>query len=244
MGYLLQSSSGLSDTYFASGSIWFRSVGGAANTPLLQILTPGLFSDNGGIDFGCNSGSGFQMNFAGDTYSSGNYASINSPNFAIAGDAWHHVSFAVDANHDVSYTANLVFDGSSKSMTTTAAPSPPDRRQIKLNGLDVGLPGLPVSPSYDAGGLGGGSLPICFGDYQFWVGQYIDWTNATNYAKIVNVSAGKGTPVDPAIAAAAFGQQTLLFKGNHTAFTNNLGTGGAFTLTGTDADFTPTPSYG
>jgi hypothetical protein len=60
---------------------------------------------------------------------------------------------------------------------------------------------------------------------------------ALNLAKIIN----GGKPVDPAIAAAAFGQQTVLFSGDATTFGTNRGTGGAFTLTGTltDADTSP-----
>lgn len=62
-------------------------------------------------------------------------------------------------------------------------------------------------------------------DMQFWAGQFVDLTNAANLAKLI--SGGK--PVDPAVAAAAFGTQTLLHSGDATNF-NNQGSGGLFQL--------------
>jgi hypothetical protein len=50
-----------------------------------------------------------------------------------------------------------------------------------------------------------------------------------------------GHPVPTTTAAAAFGPQTLLFKGNKDTFHNNLGTGGAFVKTGTQNNFSPGP---
>jgi hypothetical protein len=90
------------------------------------------------------------------------------------------------------------------------------------------------------------SNPIVrYGDFQLWVGQYIDWTNPTNFSKVVNISGGHGTPVDPRTSAAAFGPQSVLFKGKSSdaSFYTNAGTAGAFTKTGTITDFTPTPTY-
>lgn len=82
-----------------------------------------------------------------------------------------------------------------------------------------------------------------YGDFQFWNDQYIDGNNSANLAKFVTISGGHGTPVDPAVAELAFGRPALRFSGDHTHFPTNTGTGGSFTLFGTDFDFTPTPSF-
>ncbi len=67
-------------------------------------------------------------------------------------------------------------------------------------------------------------------DMQWWIGQFIDWSVPSNLAKVID---SNGKPVDPAIAAAAFGQQTVLFTGDASTFGTNQGTAGAFALTGT-----------
>ncbi len=69
---------------------------------------------------------------------------------------------------------------------------------------------------------------------QLWFGTYIDSSQISKF-----VSGGK--PVPTSTAAAAFGTQTLLFKGNKSVFGTNLGTGGVFTKSGTINDFSPGP---
>jgi hypothetical protein len=76
-----------------------------------------------------------------------------------------------------------------------------------------------------------------YGDVQIWVGQCVVPT-PDNLAKF---RTADGKPVNPAVAAAAFGTPTFLFKGNASSFVNNQGTGGAFTKTGTVTDVTPGP---
>lgn len=117
------------------------------------------------------------------------------------------------------------------------------------NGYDVTIPGWSMNVlGFDVG------LPVQsedvasqpkldYGDVQVWFGTYIDPTIAANYAKVVTISGGIGTPANPTIAAAAFGTQSLLFKGGASTFYTNAGNGGAFTKTGVISDFTPGPSY-
>jgi hypothetical protein len=92
--------------------------------------------------------------------------------------------------------------------------------------------------------FGGNDFPIRYGDFQMWLGQSIDPRDATAFSKFVTIAGGVGTPVDPTIAAAAFGTPQFRFSGNHTKFVTNTGTGGSFSLVGSDSDFTPVPSYG
>lgn len=105
---------------------------------------------------------------------------------------------------------------------------------MSVNGTEIGIP----SQSADAAS----NKKIDFGDVQVYFGQYIDPQDTDNFSKFVAISGGHGYPADPTIAARAFGTQSLLFKGNKTAFLTNAGNGGAFTKTGTVNDFTPTPS--
>jgi hypothetical protein len=99
---------------------------------------------------------------------------------------------------------------------------------IDLNGHEIGLPTKAANASTNPG--------IRYGDVQICVGQCVVPT-PDNLAKFI--SGGK--PVNPAIAAAAFGTPTFLFKGNAASFPINRGTGGAFIKTGTVTDFTPGP---
>jgi peptidoglycan hydrolase-like protein with peptidoglycan-binding domain len=76
----------------------------------------------------------------------------------------------------------------------------------------------------------GGEFPgptLDMADLQFWDGVSADLSDPTVVAKFI--SGGK--PVDPAVAAAAFGKQTILFSGDASTFVTNQGTGGAFALT-------------
>jgi len=84
-----------------------------------------------------------------------------------------------------------------------------------------------------------------FADVQAWFGTFINPSIPDNFSKFVKITGSTGTPADPSVAASAFGQPSILFKGkasDSTFFINN-GTGGAFAKTGTVIDFTPGPSY-
>lgn len=107
--------------------------------------------------------------------------------------------------------------------------------EFGFSGADLGIPNPPENLTF--------APKVQYADFQMWIGTFIDPTDPTNFAKFVSVSDGVGTPVDPAIAASAFGEQTLLHMGGADAFFINRGTGGTFTKSGTIGDFTPTPSY-
>jgi len=95
------------------------------------------------------------------------------------------------------------------------------------NGIQIPSVTLSGFPSY----------AMDMADFQIWDGTYIAPT-PENLAKFIS----NGQPVDPAVAAAAFGQQTILFSGDTTTFGTNQGTGGAFTLTGTLTNASTSPS--
>ena len=95
-----------------------------------------------------------------------------------------------------------------------------------LTGTEIGIPSQRTSPFKNA-------QLLDMADVQIWVGTYIDPTNATNFSKLVSVVDGRGSPVNPDIAADYFGLQTYLFKGQRDDFLVNNGTGGAFSYNGT-----------
>ena len=85
--------------------------------------------------------------------------------------------------------------------------------------------------------------PYRMSDWQFWMGQYIDPTDATNFSKVVEIRDGNGYPRNPSIAAAAFGTQSVLLKGKASdgTFYVNRGNGGTLVVPATWLDYTPTP---
>lgn len=104
---------------------------------------------------------------------------------------------------------------------------------IDLNGTEIGIP---AQAAHAASGITGNSDgPIKFADVQIWVGQYID--PLTDIDKFIN----GGRPVNPAIAEAAFGIPTYRFNRPASDITNDTGTGGDFTKTGTVTDYSPGP---
>jgi hypothetical protein len=70
-------------------------------------------------------------------------------------------------------------------------------------------------------------------NFQAWMGRYIDWSNPANYAAVVSLSGGHGTPAPLSAASARFGRPTLAFAGKPGVFEINQGTAGAFTRAGT-----------
>ncbi len=139
----------------------------------------------------------------------------------------------------------FLFTATDMSGTTT--------RFLYANGVEVttstSFNGLPLLSSWGAlcipGDGGGGSLsqnagvqnPFDIADLQCWIGTVIDPSVPANYAAFVS----GGRPVDPAIPASMFGQQTILLSGNSTAFVKNKGSGPALTLTGTFTNASSNP---
>jgi hypothetical protein len=258
MAYLFQDSTPISDSPYISGSIWFR-VPSANDTDNLSpnLITISSLSDICPLFYGFTTGVG--TGGGGEVHSEDNRSASFATTHDLLCNVWHHVAFGADFNHRGVYVDdsaqsinepmifNTVFDGVARAVTGNINFSGNGTEgpiSIPFIGKSIGIPDLPstyVDGTLDVPRFG---PQMEFGDYQMWMGTYIDWTDGANFANVVKISEGKGTPVDPAVAAAAFGHQTLLFKGNHTNFQSNLGTAGSFSQIGTSVDFTPTPSYG
>jgi hypothetical protein len=100
---------------------------------------------------------------------------------------------------------------------------------IGWNGFEFGLPVVSGGAADNPG--------VRVADVQVWLGTYIDPSNADNLAKFIS----GGRPVNPAVAETAFGAPTYRLAGPASGITNNTGTGGDFTKTGTVTDATPGP---
>jgi hypothetical protein len=151
------------------------------------------------------------------------------------------VNWSIPIPPSINATAPSMNEGD--SLTTNQFPY--GAFNIGFNGSSIGMPfvnSYPTTSPSSSYWLSSGPK-IEFGDVQIW-NSFIDPRISGNFSKLVTISGGKGTPADPAIAELTFGRPTLRFTGNHTKFPTNTGTGGAFSLVGTDIDFTPTPSYG
>jgi hypothetical protein len=243
MGYIEQSGSGISDSSLVSASLWIRPPSGVSLAiSVFDMVPSGSFQDfiieyDGGTN---------EIIYGSSATSLAPCAQWATNSGVITSGAWYHIALSCDVGHanaDPKIGCCVI---NAVNRMASSAPSVDDPSQAAgsarsyqflWNGSTIGIPDIGAN-------MGFGTHPaIQYGDFQLWVGQYIDWTNSTNFAKVVSISGGVGTPVNPATAATAFGTQTLLFKGNATQFVTNAGNGGAFTKTGTASDYTPAPSY-
>jgi len=104
---------------------------------------------------------------------------------------------------------------------------------LDLNGAEIGIPAQAVHAA--TGVAEQGRPAIKMADVQIWIGQYID--PLTHIDKFIS----GGRPVNPAAAEAAFGAPTYRFDRPASDITNNTGSGGDFTKTGTVTDYAPGP---
>lgn len=154
-------------------------------------------------------------------------------------NAWNHCAFSV--NNQTS--AHLwIVDGINKTGSFVNF----DNNviipwQIQFSGAKAYMPS---NRSIAPGGTDAQTV-MRFSDFQLWSGQYIDWSNSNNFAKVVTITGGIGRPTNTNMASAAFGLPAILFKGDSSTsgFRINRGTGGSFSKIGTLSNFTPGPSY-
>ncbi len=128
---------------------------------------------------------------------------------------WHHIATSANCNFPAGQKiGQLYYDGLS---VTDPANIIDDAAAFLINfsGKNIGIP-----TNADAAASFSFSSPMLLADVQVWVGQQIDLS--ANIGKFI--SGGK--PVNPAVAAAAFGQQTILLSGDDTHFpVNSAGAG-------------------
>lgn len=141
----------------------------------------------------------------------------NPGSFVI--DIWTHKFFSGDTNFSAGNKKGFSFLNGVSDLLSLNDSSP--AFNIGWNGYGFGVPAPPAPDS----GVTIRAKDYC--DIQLWVGTIVDPT--LHIDKFI--SGGK--PVDPAVATAAFGQQSFLFSGDATTFSNNQGSAGACTVSGT-----------
>lgn len=174
---------------------------------------------------------------------------IGATTFALG--AWHHIIVATSFGWTSSVNAAgpwplwIYVDGASRGqgggsvtgVSSVGGPPPRAGTGILVQGTEIAI------PHQLANTRGLNDTTFQMADFQAWFGTYINPSVAANFAKFVTISNGIGRPVNPAIARAAFGQQTFLFTGNKNQFSVNRGDGGAMTQSGALNNFTPIPGY-
>jgi len=152
------------------------------------------------------------------------YIRYDTADGLFTSDVYHHFFLTVDTGFDTpNKKIACWFDGvpviEPSNITDLGSAF-----NIPTNGLGFGFP--------DAVSIGSNTQAMDYCDPQVWIGQYID--PALHIDKFRDPATGK--PVDPAIPAATFGQQSILYSGDHTAFQINQGNAGsAFLVTGAGA---------
>ena len=284
MATLLNSALNAANTFYLSGSIWFRipTANVTVNIFDSSIYTSGFASGACYLAIGTEPRKVLDLIIYHQENSKFQSTWVrHSPQttHTVEPAQWHHLAFAIDLNHAAyedpafgggytlmidPYISNFVLDGSSFTIgyfqtdsdlsdfhdieftTDRSFTEITPRANLQLSGSAVAVPALGnIADPSAFWNYNTTSSIVEFGDYQIWAGTYIDWTNASNFSKVVSISGGTGRPVNPTTAATAFGTQTILFKGqaSDNSFFTNRGNGGAFVKTGTVTDFTPTPSY-
>ncbi len=152
---------------------------------------------------------------------------------AMAIDTWYHVLFSVDTNHaDGSKWFALYINGVLQNVIDSADGHP----AYSIDWDNSGGFSVCASDQDDP------STIADFCDVQIFPGlRIVKVDNTIDPTNIANFISG-GKPVDPAVAAAAYGAPAILFSGDATTFPTNQGTGGSFTLTGSLTNASSSPS--
>lgn len=143
-------------------------------------------------------------------------------------DAWHSLAMAIDVSQGPGadkiwqlYIDDLPF--------ATTIQHVPDAYTFPFNGASVSITDDPADTSLLTGSVA---------DMQIFVGQFIDLDNVTNRRNFVTAD---NKPVDPSVAAGAYGAPTLLFSGNAASWTSQAAAQG-FAITGSLTNATTSPS--
>lgn len=146
------------------------------------------------------------------------------------GTGWQHVLMSVETDHapgsrlfalyvnDVLFTSDFNFDTG-------------EAFEILFSGMRLAIPSLEI-----------GNLACDWADYQMFHGVSILTGNTISEATRRLFIDAEGKPVDPAIAADALGNPTVLLHGAAATFVVNAGTGGASTTSGAFTDAATSPS--
>jgi hypothetical protein len=222
--HLSTNSLAATDNTFMSGAFWFN-LPGLISDGVVGIVDP-QSSYTTDIDFGNSSGN-TNLNINLQNIDTSLTFSIRIHGPIISLDAWHFVIFSGDTSTG---TGKVYLDGI--DVTTLGNYTVP---------FTMSFNGLPFFVGDD-----GASDPVIgdIADLRLAPGQ--SWLTAGDISPdtlALFQDPITMKPVDPAIATAALGPPAILFSGDASAFGQpNLGTGGAFTLTGVLTNASSSPS--
>jgi hypothetical protein len=204
----------LADSHTLTFSGWFK-FSDLSNFPNCFLVYNN--TNGGGVSF--EVGFTFNTDLTVDTGGSGSSFHFGSDDGAVSASVWNHCLFSVDTNRPAGQKIGFVLLNGT-SVLDPANTTDSDAAFLNdLNGSDIIIAGNDNSAS---------NIDQDVADIQFWNNVAVDFSNPANVAKFI--SAGK--PVDPAVAAAAFGAPTISFIGNAAAWTSQAAAQG-FTISGT-----------
>lgn len=239
------------DTPLFSASLWFIGpathalVGGSGDLPNKMLLVTAHSNDVfqfRSIEIGVitsihpvNGGKNVVAQFrderdSGNVKTAGASTDINAYTVGV----WNHLFVGVDT----AQTCQVIVNG------VLLADVSGDSFDIPVNANRFGVP----TTTEFISGYSGIDIPqnvtlgVQMAEVQIWLGTYIDCRVASNFAKFVTISGGRGFPTNPSSAAAAFGVPTYRFTGSFPGNKTNSGNGGAVVSDGTINDYSPTPA--
>ncbi len=160
----------------------------------------------------------------------GNGDADNSHAIAIDGN-WHQLAVAVKTNLDTgSKIFQSLLDGVPLTITTSERGTGPFL--LTFNGL----PFFAFSDGY------GQCIAGDISDWWFAPGQFVDWSNPANMAKVRDPITGKPVNLGANGELVTGIAPAIFFSGDATGFATNKGTGGAFSLTGALTNASTSPS--
>jgi hypothetical protein len=193
--------------------------------PNIEMEFTGVFADGGGNNIFAT------MNQ--NDISVVNGATSGSDAAIFPGTGWMHAAMSFDVtNGDPNNVYQLYVNGASVAVSQVYPGSHGE------GFMDFGSSSQETDIFFLEDGYGDEKATGSVADIQLWCGIAPDLSVSSNLAKLI--SAGK--PVDPATAAAAFGQQAFLFSGDASSFANNQGSAGSCVLTGALTNATTSPS--
>jgi hypothetical protein len=191
---------------------------------------PVAFSLNGAniIEFGFNASSDVGVYLFEDVELQAKQLIFGSDDGLITPDVEHHIFMSADTNHPAGEKIAFLYVDGVDVLNPANTIDSSDAFSMVFNITDDAGRVMCVPDDEFGGEISGRSG----GDYQLWLGQAIDPTVGDNFSKFW----ANGAPVDPAIAAAAFGQQTVLLQGPAATLATNTGSTGTFMKIGTLTD--------
>lgn len=151
------------------------------------------------------------------------------------GGAWHSLLISFDFDHPQGSKNLAVMLDRTLLAPFLFADSSGEAFPFAFNAAPVGTPD--TTEDYPT------LAPMDLSVYQLFVGtKIVQSDNTILSADVANFLTSNNKPVDPAVAALAYGTQSVLYAGDSVGFATNQGNGGSSSLTGALTNATTSPS--